>query len=70
MQLQRKAQTVKISDMSSFPITRLRRIRNNELLRSMVAETAISIDNFIYPLFISEEITKPKEISAMPGIKQ
>ncbi len=56
--------------MSSFPTIRLRRLRQNQLFRNLMAETVISIDSFIYPLFISEEITKPKEISAMPGIKQ
>lgn len=69
-QLHRIAQHAKISDMSSFPVARLRRLRNSELLRNLVAETKISIDSFIYPLFISEEITQPKNISAMPGIKQ
>ena len=56
--------------MSSFPTTRLRRLRKNELLRNLVSETTISVDSFIYPLFISEEITKPKEIASMPGMKQ
>src|SRR6266567_7534841 len=56
--------------MSGFPITRLRRLRQNEALRNLVSETTISVDHFIYPLFISQEITKPQEISAMPGIKQ
>jgi len=55
--------------MSNFPITRLRRLRKNQLFRDLVAETQLSIDSFIYPLFISEEISKPKKISAMPGIK-
>src|SRR5258708_3112576 len=70
MQLQRKYQHAKINVMSSFPTTRLRRLRKNELLRNLVGETAISVDSFIYPLFISEEISKPQAITAMPGIKQ
>lgn len=56
--------------MSKFPQIRLRRTRQNEKLRNLVAETTLSVDNFIYPLFISEEISKPQNISAMPGIKQ
>ncbi|HVA97130.1 MAG TPA: porphobilinogen synthase [Candidatus Acidoferrales bacterium] len=56
--------------MSGFPITRLRRLRQNEPLRNLIAETDISIDHFIYPLFISDEIKKPQPISAMPGITQ
>jgi porphobilinogen synthase len=56
--------------MSTFPITRLRRLRQNAPLRDMVSETQLSVDHFIYPLFISEEISKPQPISAMPGINQ
>jgi len=59
-----------VDTMSGFPITRLRRLRQNEPLRNLIAETDISIDHFIYPLFISDEIKKPQPISAMPGITQ
>jgi len=59
-----------ISCMSKFPITRLRRMRKNEKLRNLVSETHLSVDQLIYPLFISEEIKKPQEISSMPGISQ
>src|SRR6185437_13701862 len=56
--------------MSAFPLTRLRRLRQTEPLRNLVSETDLSIREFVYPLFISEEITSPTEISAMPGIMQ
>ncbi len=56
--------------MTGFPLTRLRRLRQNEKFRSLVRETNIAIDQFIYPLFISEEVKKPTPISAMPGISQ
>lgn len=56
--------------MFTFPIARLRRLRQNAGFRNLIAETRLSIDQFIYPLFISEEITRPQDISAMPGIKQ
>lgn len=56
--------------MSAFPMTRLRRLRQSGAFRNLIAETEISLDHFIYPLFISEDITKPQEISAMPGIMQ
>lgn len=56
--------------MSEFPRQRLRRLRQTAVIRDLVAETDLSIKNFIYPIFISEEITSPKEISSMPGIFQ
>ncbi len=56
--------------MSTFPITRLRRLRQNAAFRNLVRETELSMQHLIYPLFISEEIKEPLEISAMPGIMQ
>jgi porphobilinogen synthase len=53
--------------MATFPLTRMRRLRQSDKLRSLVNETDLSIKHFIYPLFISEAITTPKAISAMPG---
>ncbi len=47
---------------------RPRRTRRTENLRRMVRETRLSVDNFIYPLFIAENITEEVEISSMPGI--
>jgi porphobilinogen synthase len=56
--------------MSQFPLTRLRRIRRSERLRSLVRETSLSVEQLIYPLFIAEGITEPRPISSMPGIVQ
>lgn len=51
-----------------FPIVRLRRLRENENLRRMVRETSLSVDNLIYPLFITFGKGIRNEITAMPGI--
>ena len=56
--------------MAKFPITRMRRTRQNETLRELVRETYLKIEQLIYPLFIAENIDTPQEISSMPGIKQ
>src|SRR5579884_737174 len=56
--------------MNVFPTVRMRRLRQNEKLRSMVRETRLSVDQLIYPLFIAEGIREPREISSMPGIFQ
>lgn len=50
-----------------FPIQRHRRLRNNHLLLDLVAETQISIHNFITPLFVMDGENKKEEISSMPG---
>lgn len=50
-----------------FPEYRPRRMRMNENLRRMVRETRLSVDNLIYPLFVTEGEGVKKEISSMPG---
>src|SRR6476661_7893428 len=39
----------------SFPVTRLRRMRQTDSLRSLVRETRLTPTNFIYPLFVCPE---------------
>ena len=46
---------------------RYRRLRTNNAVRNMVAETSLSPDNFIVPLFIVEGTNKKEEIPSMPG---
>lgn len=50
-----------------FPEYRPRRMRMNENLRRMVRETRLSVDNLIYPLFVTEGEGVKSEISSMPG---
>jgi porphobilinogen synthase len=56
--------------MSNFPTVRMRRTRQNEQLRSLVRETRLEVSQLIYPLFIAEELTEPREVPSMPGIMQ
>ncbi|PMP63305.1 MAG: porphobilinogen synthase [Caldimicrobium thiodismutans] len=51
-----------------FPQYRARRLRRNEAVRSLVRETRLSVDDFIYPLFIVEGKGIKEEIRSMPGI--
>jgi len=53
-----------------FPIYRPRRLRKSETLRRMVRETKLSVDDFIYPLFVMHGRNARKEVSSMPGIAQ
>lgn len=46
---------------------RYRRLRTNSIVRNMVAETALTTDHFIVPLFIMEGTNKKEEIPSMPG---
>lgn len=50
-----------------FPVHRPRRLRKNEFIRRLVRETSLSVDNLIYPLFVTEGEGIKSEISSMPG---
>jgi len=50
-----------------FPLHRKRRLRKTEPLRRMVRETAVSVDDLIYPLFVRHGKNIKSEISSMPG---
>jgi porphobilinogen synthase len=41
--------------MSSFPVTRLRRLRRTSGIRNLVRETRLDLDDFIMPLFVGPE---------------
>lgn len=47
---------------------RMRRIRNNPILRSMTAETSLDVKDLIYPLFVIEGENIKKEIPSLPGV--
>lgn len=51
-----------------FPLQRLRRLRFNPLLRNLVSETRLSIDSFVYPVFVETGTKRRTEIPSMPGI--
>ncbi|HIJ60908.1 MAG TPA: porphobilinogen synthase [Nitrospirae bacterium] len=53
-----------------FPTHRCRRLRKSEPIRRLVRETSISVDDFVYPLFVTTGKMLKKEISSMPGCYQ
>lgn len=54
----------------AFPINRMRRLRSNDTIRRMIKETELSINDFIYPLFISFGKDKKLPVESMPGVFQ
>ena len=54
----------------SFPQRRLRRLRRTEALRRLVAETAVSVDDLVAPLFVREGVSEPQPIPSLPGVVQ
>jgi porphobilinogen synthase len=51
--------------MSSFPATRLRRLRRSGALRSLVRETRLDLADFVFPLFIAPEPLANQALPAM-----
>jgi len=51
----------------TYPIARMRRLRENGILRDMVRETRLGLDDLIMPLFVEEGLTGREEIPTMPG---
>ena len=49
---------------------RFRRLRANDTIRSLVRETVLTADDFVYPLFVKEGKFDKIEISSMPGVFQ
>ena len=52
----------------AFPITRLRRLRRTDALRSVVRETRLTPESFVYPMFVCPGEGIRKEIRSMPGV--
>ncbi|MBZ5707449.1 MAG: porphobilinogen synthase, partial [Acidobacteriia bacterium] len=52
----------------AFPITRLRRLRRTDQFRSMVRETRLTPESFVYPLFVCPGEGVSKEVRSMPGV--
>lgn len=53
---------------ASVPFARLRRLRRTEGLRRLVREHALSVDDLIYPLFITHGKGVKEPVPSMPGV--
>ncbi len=51
--------------MTAFPVTRLRRLRRTDALRSLVRETRLDLDAFVYPLFVGPDTKRNHELPAL-----
>src|SRR5437764_4906885 len=54
----------------TFPVQRMRRLRRTPVLRRLVAETKLSVDDLVAPLFVREGIDEPQPIASLPGVVQ
>ena len=53
---------------NSFPRIRMRRNRMSNFSRRLISENNISLDDLIYPIFITYGSNVKEEVVSMPGI--
>ena len=51
-----------------FPATRMRRNRMKAFSRRLFVETRLSVDDLIWPLFVTEGDDRAEPVTAMPGV--
>ena len=54
----------------NFPRTRMRRMRYNDFSRRLMRENHLSVDDLIYPMFVTEGINQREPILSMPGVER
>ncbi|SHM54264.1 porphobilinogen synthase [Paracoccus solventivorans] len=54
----------------AFPSARLRRLRRTPALRALTAEHRLSVENLIWPIFVTEVAGGEGEIPSMPGVER
>lgn len=54
----------------AFPGRRLRRLRRSDFSRRLVAENQLSVNDFIYPMFVLEGENQREQVSSMPGVER
>ena len=58
----------RFSTLGRFPTTRLRRNRREDWSRRLVAETKLSVDDLIWPVFVQEGKNARTPVASMPGV--
>jgi len=54
----------------NFPSTRMRRMRYNNFSRRLMRENRLSVDDLIYPMFVTEGDHQREPIASMPGVER
>ncbi|MCW3473966.1 porphobilinogen synthase [Limobrevibacterium gyesilva] len=56
--------------VGSFPTTRMRRNRHDAWTRRLVAETRLSVDDLIWPVFVIDGSGRTTDVASMPGVSR
>ena len=55
---------------SSFPATRMRRMRSADFSRRLMRESKVTTDDFIYPVFVIDGSGESHPVPSMPGVSR
>src|ERR1044072_2307847 len=58
----------RFTTLGRYPTTRLRRNRREDWSRRLVAETKLSVDDLIWPVFVQEGKNARTPVESMPGV--
>ena len=53
-----------------FPATRMRRMRHDDFSRRLMRESTLTVDDFIYPVFVLEGEGRSEKVASMPGVER
>ena len=59
-----------MSATGRFPETRMRRMRRDDFSRRLMRESALTVDDFIYPVFVLEGEGRVEKVGSMPGVER
>ncbi len=56
--------------LGQFPSVRMRRMRRDDFSRRLMRENTVSVDDFIYPVFILDGQRRREAVASMPGVER
>lgn len=59
-----------MSSTGRFPATRMRRMRRDDFSRRLMRESVLTVDDFIYPVFVLEGEGRVEKVASMPGVER
>ena len=59
-----------MSATGQFPGTRMRRMRRDDFSRRLMRESALTVDDFIYPVFVLDGEGRVEQVASMPGVER
>jgi len=59
-----------MSSTGRFPGTRMRRMRRDDFSRRLMRESVLTVDDFIYPVFVLEGEGRVEKVGSMPGVER